>query len=203
MRGQKYRHILFPAVIFYYAPQRFSRLRVETRGRLVKYENFRVMYNRPRDVYSTPLTARQFADYSVFEVGKVEKFGKFGYSLSRLVAVMEMVVDLPAPFTPKNAKSSPFFTLNERSFTAFTAPNDLRRFLISIISSISVKILSYSLASVNYLSTKLNLYFSMPLKIFSAISALYSSVKSSFSSSALDKKPHSHKIAAQSASFKT
>ena len=57
-------------------------------------------------------------------------------SRERLPHIMEMVVLLPAPFTPKKANSSPRFTLNERSFTAFISPNDLLSPSITIISSL-------------------------------------------------------------------
>ena len=49
---------------------------------------------------------------------------------------MEIVVDFPAPFTPRKAKSSPRLTLNERSLTALTSPKDLLRCSISIMRSI-------------------------------------------------------------------
>src|SRR5947208_5110834 len=43
---------------------------------------------------------------------------------SRLVSIL-MVVVLPAPFGPRNAKISPARTSNETSLTALTSPNDL------------------------------------------------------------------------------
>ncbi|MEJ0037137.1 MAG: hypothetical protein WDO68_13845 [Gammaproteobacteria bacterium] len=39
-----------------------------------------------------------------------------------------MVVVLPAPFGPRKANSSPGFTSNEMSFTAWKSPNFLTRF---------------------------------------------------------------------------
>src|ERR1051325_809081 len=43
---------------------------------------------------------------------------------SRVVSIL-MVVVLPAPFGPRNAKISPARTSNDASLTAVTAPNDL------------------------------------------------------------------------------
>src|SRR5256885_6501486 len=43
---------------------------------------------------------------------------------SRVVSIL-MVVVLPAPFGPRNAKISPARTSNETSLTALTSPNDL------------------------------------------------------------------------------
>ena len=42
--------------------------------------------------------------------------------------IMRMVVDLPAPFGPRNPSTSPLSTLNETPFTAVFAPNDFFRF---------------------------------------------------------------------------
>src|SRR5699024_10467653 len=44
-----------------------------------------------------------------------------------------IVVDFPAPFTPRNANNSPSLTRKLRSCTAFTSPKHLFRPLISII----------------------------------------------------------------------
>ena len=41
-----------------------------------------------------------------------------------------MVVLFPAPFTPRNANNSPFFTRKLKSFTAFTSPKLLFKWLI-------------------------------------------------------------------------
>jgi hypothetical protein len=45
--------------------------------------------------------------------------------------IIRMVVDLPAPFCPRNPYTSPSFTENERSSTAVKLPNDLVRWEIS------------------------------------------------------------------------
>ena len=50
--------------------------------------------------------------------------------------MMFMVVDFPAPFTPKNANSSPFLTLKLRSLTAITSPKCFCRCSIFIRSVI-------------------------------------------------------------------
>ena len=50
---------------------------------------------------------------------------------------------LPAPFSPKKAKISPFGTVIEMSLTAFTEPKVLVKFLISIISQISLNYYFY------------------------------------------------------------
>ena len=50
-----------------------------------------------------------------------------------------IVVDLPAPFGPKNAKISPFLTSKEMSFTAVKSPNRLTKFLTSMMFSIVKK----------------------------------------------------------------
>ncbi len=44
-----------------------------------------------------------------------------------------MVVVLPAPFGPRNAKISPFFTSNDTSFTAAKSPNFFTRFSTRIM----------------------------------------------------------------------
>jgi len=46
-----------------------------------------------------------------------------------------MVVDLPAPFGPRKPSTSPGRTVSEMSSTAFSGPNCLLRFWISIIDS--------------------------------------------------------------------
>lgn len=51
---------------------------------------------------------------------------------------MEIVVLLPAPLTPKNANSSPFFTLKLKSLTALTSPKLLFRCSIFIISNVII-----------------------------------------------------------------
>ena len=49
----------------------------------------------------------------------------------------EIVVDFPAPFAPKKAKSSPFLTRKDKSETALSVPKLLHNPLIFIISSIN------------------------------------------------------------------
>src|SRR5688572_13873559 len=53
--------------------------------------------------------------------------------------IMRMAVDFPAPFGPRNPRTSPFWTLRDRLSTATLGPKCLDRFLISIIQRREVK----------------------------------------------------------------
>ena len=44
-----------------------------------------------------------------------------------------MVVDFPAPLGPRNPRTSPLFTVKERSSTAFLCPNCFVRLVTSIM----------------------------------------------------------------------
>ena len=76
VRRQKHRHVLIFAQRRHYAPKSLSRFGIESRRRLVQNENFGIVEQCARNVHSSLLSARKFAESAVEYILKFKKFGK-------------------------------------------------------------------------------------------------------------------------------